>query len=266
MRRRSISVLLLLGLVPAGVSAAGGASTNRIAVLDRSVRPPVLTIAAGTGVTWTNRGRRVHRVKSDTRAWAAFALKPGRSRSVAIARPGRYPYHVDGRVRALVNALASRAEDPPYALSKWSGEMASFGTLSVPGNDCHDKFTTTFELEVGADGKLTGTGDAVADIPATCTIQPSVPPVTAVTIDVRGVVDARAFRLRLFPKSVTGQLEAGFFANWLSAGGLDPPTQVVPIVNARTAAADLTLTDTGPYHAGTVENIITLTCPSCAKR
>jgi plastocyanin len=265
MRAKLVLAVAIAGALAAASSGAAVAlRAGVVTVTDRGVRPATVTVPAGTRVTWVNRGKRLHAIRSTNGAWAPFTVGPRRSHSVRIGLPGRYPYRVDRRHRGVVVALASPAGKPPYARSTWTGSMTSSGTLAVEGNECHDAFLTILALEVDDNGVVRGLGGATATLPATCTIQPEQPPLTDVTFRVEGTVNAAAFRLRLFPTATTGQLEAGFAANWLSAGGFDPPVQSVPLRTPRSASAQVTLTDTGPYHAGTVTNDITLTCENCA--
>jgi hypothetical protein len=75
-----------------------GAATNaRVTITDSSLTPQVARISPGGKVTWTNTGRLPHVVVSTTNAFKPFLLKPQRTKTLAFARAGSYPYLVDGK-------------------------------------------------------------------------------------------------------------------------------------------------------------------------
>jgi hypothetical protein len=135
----------------------------------------------------------------------------------------------------------------------WTGTMTSVGSLPVPNNPCHDAFNTKIALTVAADGKVTGTGDAVATTPTTCAIQPTtVPPVTAATLSIQGAYASETFSVQLSPVTISPNpgLDGGFFANWCCPA----PTQVLPAKNGEVHTT-VTVTDTSRDKAGTSVNI-----------
>ena len=76
-----------------GTSAStGAASSGSVAVTtaDFSFTPKLLTVKAGTTVTWTNRGSTTHNVKGP--GFFSQALDPGKSYSHRFTTPGRIPY------------------------------------------------------------------------------------------------------------------------------------------------------------------------------
>jgi plastocyanin len=258
----------LVGLV-AAVLVAGAISAvvqPRVIVTDRSLSPKKLTVAAGSRVSWLDRGKLPHTVVSTTRGWPRFTLRPGKTKAVRLARPGRYPYRVDARRSGLIVVVPSPRGAPPYALSHWVGTMHSIGSLPVPGNPCHDEYRTTLSLDVDAGGAVSGTGQATAIVAPTCAIQPPTPPpLTAATLTVHGRATARTLELRLFPGTLTPNpaLDGGFFANWVGPAGVDPPNQVVPIVAPGHATGQVTVTDASTYEAGTSANAYDLRCAAC---
>lgn len=258
----------LVGLVAVtGVAGAFSASVQpRVTVTDRSLSPPKLTVAAGSRVSWSDRGKLPHTVVSATKGWRPFTLRPGVSKALRLVVPGRYPYRVDKRMSGLVVVVPSPRGTPAYALSHWKGTMHSIGSLPVPGNPCHDEYQTTLTLDVDAKGVVSGTGQATAIIAPTCATQPpQPPPLTAATLTVKGKIHARTLELQLFPGTLTPNpaLDGGFFANWVGPAGVDPPVQVVPIVAPGHAGGSVTVTDTSQYKAGTSANTYDLHCAAC---
>ncbi len=254
----------------AGLTVAAGALSAlagpRVTLTDRSLAPRTVTTPAGVPVSVLNRGKRPHRVVSSTSAWAAFSLRPGGTRSLRLALPGRYPYKVDKRLGGVIVVVPSPRGTPPYADSHWEGTMHSVGSLPVPDNPCHDEYLTSLTLDVDATGAVTGAGQATAVVPPTCSIQPPrPPPLMSATLTVKGEATAGSLEIQLFPGTLTPNpaLDGGFFANWVGPAGVDPPVQVVPIGEAGHAAGDVTVTDTSRYKAGTSTNTYDLRCAAC---
>lgn len=167
------------------------------------------------------------------------------------------PTRVIGAIQATQTPAAPTAES-------WKGTLETQGTLAVPGNPCHDAFTADLEFVVDSNGKVSGSGHATAVVPATCARQPNLPPVTDVILRIEGVKFKDRFELRLYPNGVTGQLEAGFFANWMGPSGVEPPIQVIPIVNPGLAQGKISITDSSKFNAGTTENTYNLKCANCS--
>jgi plastocyanin len=101
------AVLLILTSLVAGCSSyqtpsapaaspvpAGGGTT--ITIKNFAFAPPVLTVKAGTVVTWLNQDGAPHAIASDTSSAIAFSSDPlatGASYTFTFAKPGTYPYH-----------------------------------------------------------------------------------------------------------------------------------------------------------------------------
>ncbi len=150
---------------------------------------------------------------------------------------------------------------------KWAGTMHSEGIIPVPGNPCQEVWDTTFELQVSGDGKVSGTGHGTATAPAHCAIQPKLPPVTAAVLRIEGQKSKDKFELRIFPVSVSPNpgIEAGYFANWIQNGGIDPPSQTIPIISPKSAQGNVTINGTSDsqQRAGIVQNYYDLKCVTC---
>jgi plastocyanin len=74
---------------PTAPPAAGGTT---ITMSDNSYSPASLTVAAGTTVTWVNRGTAMHSVTTNDALFHSGLLSPGQSFSYTFGTPGRYPY------------------------------------------------------------------------------------------------------------------------------------------------------------------------------
>ncbi|MDQ5820695.1 MAG: hypothetical protein M3540_04560 [Actinomycetota bacterium] len=96
--------LLVLAVVPAAGARldTGAAPPFPVSILQGKPIPVQANVLVNGKVTWRNRDRTARRVKSDTNAWAAFTLRPGRSKTVTFRRRGCFRYKVDGRARGAV--------------------------------------------------------------------------------------------------------------------------------------------------------------------
>lgn len=99
----------LVGLVLLAVVPAAGAWTSSsaappfpVSIVQGKPVPTQANVLVNGKVTWRNRDRASRRVKSDSNAWAAFTLRPGRSKTVTFRRRGCFRYKVDGRARGAV--------------------------------------------------------------------------------------------------------------------------------------------------------------------
>ncbi len=95
---------LVLLAVPVTLPAASPTSPNppqqlaqvegsQIAIKDFQFAPAVLTVPAGTTVTWTNRDEDTHTVTEATRRFSSKVLDPGQAFSYTFTAPGTYSYH-----------------------------------------------------------------------------------------------------------------------------------------------------------------------------
>ncbi len=66
---------------------------NSVNIGDDFFNPSSLTVAAGSTVTWTNRGNRSHSVTSDQGAFDSGNLNPGGTFSFTFKDKGTFSYH-----------------------------------------------------------------------------------------------------------------------------------------------------------------------------
>jgi plastocyanin len=66
--------------------------TLNASIEDFTFRPARLEIAAGTTITWTNRGQVVHTVTADDRSFDSGNIEPGERRSLTFSRAGTFAY------------------------------------------------------------------------------------------------------------------------------------------------------------------------------
>lgn len=94
MKSHAWSVVIALGIVLAGLTAAHAAerSSAAIAVQEFKFAPSVLTVRVGTTVTWTNHDEETHTITSATGAFASAGLGHEEGFSQTFTRAGRYEY------------------------------------------------------------------------------------------------------------------------------------------------------------------------------
>ena len=94
MKSHAWSVVIALGIVLAGLTAAHAAerSSAAISVQEFKFAPSTLTVRVGTTVTWTNHDEETHTVTSATGAFASAGLGHEEGFSETFTRPGRYEY------------------------------------------------------------------------------------------------------------------------------------------------------------------------------
>lgn len=100
-------VALLLGLTACGQSSSpaggggagngapatsGAVATNTVAIKNFTFVPMVITVKAGTAVTWTNQDASVHTATADNKSFDSDNLAQGKSYSYTFAKPGTYDY------------------------------------------------------------------------------------------------------------------------------------------------------------------------------
>jgi plastocyanin len=96
--------VLEAGLEPPGGKAelkARAANVAEVALYENRFEPPMLTVAAGTTVRWTNRGGHQHTVTSDKGDWGSAGLAPAAVYSYTFTHPGEYPYHCEVHPREM---------------------------------------------------------------------------------------------------------------------------------------------------------------------
>ena len=87
----AVGVLMLWGF-EAGVPAAEAPNPVTITVKDFMFNPTLLTVKAGTTVTWTNMDDEPHSVVSDTGLFKSGGMDTNESFSFKFDRPGTYHF------------------------------------------------------------------------------------------------------------------------------------------------------------------------------
>ncbi len=91
---RRLAVLFILFLFVGLFSFSVYAGENVIVKMhDTSYSPNILTIPAGTTVTWVFKSAEPHTVTADDDSFDSDVMLPGKSFSHTFARSGEYPYH-----------------------------------------------------------------------------------------------------------------------------------------------------------------------------
>ncbi|HZZ90627.1 MAG TPA: cupredoxin family copper-binding protein [Caulobacteraceae bacterium] len=92
--RIALGASLAVGAATAvGVAIAGAApGAKPVAIENFTFGPPVLTVAAGTTVTWTNEDDIPHTVRAVDNAFHSKAMDTADSYSFTFAKPGVYSY------------------------------------------------------------------------------------------------------------------------------------------------------------------------------
>lgn len=87
---------LVLGALTGGSAAAGGTATasktKRVEVVSFAFKPPTVTIAKGSTVTFANTSSVKHTATREG-SFDTQAIKPGRSATVRFAKKGTFAYH-----------------------------------------------------------------------------------------------------------------------------------------------------------------------------
>ena len=77
----------------AGGVTPAGTGTQQIEMGDDVFRPVLLTVAAGTKVTWVNKGSKAHTVVSNDKRFDSGLVNVGGEFSNTFDAPGTYSYH-----------------------------------------------------------------------------------------------------------------------------------------------------------------------------
>ena len=89
-------LLLVLTLAALGGRHARAASPSyaagKVKIDNFSFTPPIVTVPAGTAVTWTNSDDIPHTVLSDDQVFKSKALDTDEKFSYTFTKPGTYPY------------------------------------------------------------------------------------------------------------------------------------------------------------------------------
>ena len=81
-----------LGMALLSGGRAPAATPARIDIQEFRYAPPLLTVAPGTTVTWTNHDEETHTVTASGGAFASAGLESGESFAETFAAPGTYTY------------------------------------------------------------------------------------------------------------------------------------------------------------------------------
>jgi plastocyanin len=107
---RAVALLLALAPVTAGLiafdapAAAAPAKAQAVAIKGFAFTPQVLTVSAGTTVTWTNQDDDPHTVTANDKSFHSAALDTDDAFSFTFTKPGTYAYfcslhpHMTGKV------------------------------------------------------------------------------------------------------------------------------------------------------------------------
>ncbi len=79
--------------VAGGGGTAADAGTQRVEMGDDVFQPVLLTVPAGTKVTWVNKGQKAHTVVSNDKLFDSGLVNVGGEFSHTFAAPGTYLYH-----------------------------------------------------------------------------------------------------------------------------------------------------------------------------
>jgi plastocyanin len=86
-----LGVILILGAV--AVSGCTSQSSNTITIQNSSFNPSMLTITAGTTVTWVNKANGTMDVTSDSGLFSSGNITNGQSFNYTFNDTGTFPYH-----------------------------------------------------------------------------------------------------------------------------------------------------------------------------
>ena len=78
---------------PGTASAAPAAQPVAANIGNFAFAPPILNIAAGTQVTWTNQDGAAHTVVADDASFSSSSLQVKQTFSQTFSTPGTYSYH-----------------------------------------------------------------------------------------------------------------------------------------------------------------------------
>jgi plastocyanin len=96
------------GPTPTGTSAPIQSSEAKVSIANFAFDPAILTITAGTTVTWTNNDTVSHNVTSDDGSWSSNSLGKGETFSFTFTKPGTFLYHcgVHPSMKATITVVA----------------------------------------------------------------------------------------------------------------------------------------------------------------
>jgi len=86
-------MLAVIGMYGHSLASSAAAATGAQVNIDNfSFSPNMLTVKAGTAVTWTNRDDIPHTVFSDQNAFMSKTMDTNESFTLTLAKPGTYTY------------------------------------------------------------------------------------------------------------------------------------------------------------------------------
>ncbi len=76
-----------------GGGSKGGPGVNEVWIQNMAFNPSVISVTAGTTITWTNKDAISHTVTSDTGLFNSNTLSSNGTYSYKFSTAGTYPYH-----------------------------------------------------------------------------------------------------------------------------------------------------------------------------
>ena len=132
---RVVAAAGLLLVASAGIHHVRAGGSNAVEIADFAFSPPILTIAAGDTVTWTNADPVVHTSTSTSGAFDSGDLDQGESYSVTFTTPGTYDYlctpHPTMTGRIVVQAASASTPTPTIAPPSNGGSIPNVA-MSTP--------------------------------------------------------------------------------------------------------------------------------------
>lgn len=128
-----------LALVPVLGAHAAAPATHPAAVVQVTIQnfafsPPMLTVAPGTKVVWTNKDSTPHTVTSDTSAWTdsgASGIAQGQTFSFTFAKAGTYKYHCAFHPTMVATVIVSGQSSGSTHGSGMGMGMGMMGPMSM---------------------------------------------------------------------------------------------------------------------------------------
>jgi hypothetical protein len=181
----------------------------------------------------------------------------------------RTPTRVIFAVELTPTAPASVTPGP----AEWTGRInsATTGGYGSAGTCTGETWDMVFQVQVAADGSVTGQGSGKIGSTATCTgpgfLHPSTSPqAKSVEFTVRGKQIDQAFMLQLTETKIDGSTPGLINYGLLVSLTNDQPVLTVPITRAGSAEGITNVTRDVPNSVGgtvTAQHKVTMTCSSC---
>jgi plastocyanin len=96
----TLSLLLISSAILVSCSKSGSSgnnnppvATNTVSIANMAFAPGIITVSAGTTVTWTNNDNMAHTVTADDNSFDSGSIALGGTFSKMFSTAGTYPYH-----------------------------------------------------------------------------------------------------------------------------------------------------------------------------